>query len=51
MDSKIKLEIFNLVKKGISEEVAFLTTVLKYNKEYLLTDYLEEKKTRTRIII
>ena len=51
MDLKIKLEISNLVKKGIPEEVAFLTTVMKYKKEYLLTDYLEEKKKRTRIII
>ena len=50
MDLKIKLKISNLVKKGIPEEVAFLTTVVKYKKEYLLTDYLE-KKTRTRIII
>ena len=43
MDLKIKLEISNLVKKGIPEEVAFLTTVMKYKKEYLLNDYLEEK--------
>jgi hypothetical protein len=35
MDLKIKLEISNLVKKGIPEEVAFLTTVVKYKKEYL----------------
>jgi hypothetical protein len=50
MDLKIKLEISNLVKKGIPEEVAFLTTVMKYKKEYLLTDYLEEKKQEQELL-
>ena len=50
MDLKIKLEISNLVKKGIPEEVAFLTTVMKYKKECLLTDYLEEKKQEQEIL-
>ena len=51
MDLKIKLEISNLVKKGIPEEVAFLTTVMKYKKECLLTDYLEEKKQEQEILV
>ena len=34
MDLKIKLEISNLVRKGFTEDVAFLTTVMKYKKEY-----------------
>jgi len=50
MDLKIKLEISNLVKKGIPEEVAFLTTVMKYKKEYLLTEYLEEKKQEQELL-
>jgi len=50
MDLKIKLEISNLVKKGIPEDVAFLTTVMKYKKEYLLTDYLEEKKQEQELL-
>ena len=50
MDLKIKLEISNLVRKGIPEDVAFLTTVLKYKKEYLLTDYLEEKKQEQELL-
>jgi hypothetical protein len=50
MDLKIKLEISNLVKKGIPEEVAFLTTVVKYKKEYMLTDYLEEKKQEQELL-
>ena len=50
MDLKIKLEISKLVKKGIPEDVAFLTTVMKYKKEYLLTDYLEEKKQEQELL-
>ena len=50
MDLKIKLEISNLVIKGIPEEVAFLTTVMKYKKEYLLTNYLEEKKQEQELL-
>ena len=50
MDLKIKLEISNLVKKGIPEEVAFLTTAMKYKKEYLLTEYLEEKKQEQELL-
>jgi hypothetical protein len=50
MDLKIKLEISNLVRKGIPEDVAFLTTVMKYKKEYLLTDYLEEKKQEQELL-
>ena len=50
MDLKIKLEISNWVKKNIPEEVAFLTTVMKYKKEYLLTDYLEEKNQEQELL-
>ena len=50
MEIKIKLEISNLVRKGIPEDVAFLTTVMKYKKEYLLTDYLEEKKQEQELL-
>lgn len=50
MDLKIKLEISNLVKKDIPKEIAFLTTVMKYKKEYLLTDYLEEKKQEQELL-
>jgi hypothetical protein len=50
MDYKMKLEINNLVKAGIPEDLALICICRKYKKEYLVEDILLEKKQEQELL-
>lgn len=50
MDLKMKYEIKQLVKIGIPEDVAMFSVCVKYNKTYLVNDYIDETKQEQEIL-
>ena len=50
MDFKMKVEISNLIKAGIPEDLATLSVCLKYDKKYLVDDLLIERKQEQELL-
>jgi len=50
MDLKMKYEIKQLVKIGIPEDVAMFSVCVKYNKTYLVNDYIDETKQEQELL-
>lgn len=50
MDLKMKYEIKQMVKIGIPEDVAIFSVCVKYNKTYLINDYIDETKQEQELL-
>lgn len=50
MDFKMKVEISNLIKAGIPEDLATLSVCLKYDKKHLVDDLLMERKQEQELL-
>lgn len=50
MDFKMKCEISNLIKAGIPEDLATLSVCLKYDKKYLVEDFINERKQEQELL-
>jgi len=46
----MKYEIKQLVKIGIPEDVAMFSVCVKYNKTYLVNDYIDETKQEQELL-
>lgn len=46
----MKLEVSNLIKAGIPEDLALICICRKYNKEHLVEDILLEKKQEQELL-
>lgn len=46
----MKYEIKQMVKIGIPEDVAIFSVCVKYNKTYLINDYIDETKQEQELL-
>jgi len=46
----MKYEINNLIKHGIPEDVATISVCLKYNKNHLVEDLIEERRQEQEML-
>jgi hypothetical protein len=50
MDYKMKTEVNNLIKIGLTDDLALMSVCRKYGKEHLVEDILLEKKQEQELL-